>query len=144
VARHAVRRRADPELLRRRLFSFFIAWLFYRRLYGFGAAAIAVEIAISRLSPINSTLVDLMLCLAIGAFGKALVIRKGLRTIDAVTRAGLPHGEAAARIERLGGVHMSVALAGFSVASVIKLLASGEMADAPIPLDGLHRLMEAL
>jgi hypothetical protein len=131
-------------------FSFSIGWLFYRRLYGFGVAAVVAEIAIARLSPINSTIADFLLCLAIGAFGKALVVRKGLRTIDAVSRAGLSEGETAARIERFGGVRLaealaaSILLAGFGAASVFRMFSAGLPADLAAPLDGLQEVLKVL
>jgi hypothetical protein len=131
-------------------FSFSIAWLFYRRLYVEAALAIAVEIAITRLSPLSSTLIDLLLCLAIGAFGKALVVRKGLRTLDVVSRQRLPHGEATAQIERRGGVRLAEALAasilfvGFSAASVFRMISAGVTEDGTIQLDGLQELIKAL
>lgn len=131
-------------------FSFSIAWLIYRRLYTAAAVAVAVEICITRLSPVSSTLVDLLLCLAIGAFGKALVVRKGLRTIGAIAGEGLPHGVAAARIERRGGVRLaealagSILLAGFSAASLYRMIPADMAAEGTIRLDGLQELLKVL
>jgi hypothetical protein len=91
-------------------FSFSFAWLFYRRLYLAGLAAMALQIEVTRHSSLGSILGGLLLAAGVGFFGKALVLRKGMKIIRA------NRGETGARIASLGGTRLAPAV--FSVALV--------------------------
>jgi hypothetical protein len=123
-------------------FSFSSAWLVYRRLYGPALAAVALELAATRLSPPGAAFVELLLCLAIGVFGKALVIRRGLATIGAARREGLPRGEAAARVERLGGTRLALAVAFSIFVGALGVAAFVGSAESPPSTDGVDPWQE--
>jgi len=123
-------------------FSFSSAWLVYRRLYGPALAAVALEMAATRLSSLGAALVELLLCLAIGVFGKALVIRRGLATIAAARREGLPRGEAAAQVERLGGTRVALAVAFSIVMGAFGVAAFVGSAERRPSIDGVDPWQE--
>lgn len=102
--------------------SFSFAWLFYRRLYGAGLVAMAAQIATSRLSPTGSIVGALLLCLFIGFFGKALVIKKAMKTVGAM------RDDDPMMVEALGGTRLAPAIfavilvAAVGAVEVMKLL----------------------
>lgn len=87
-------------------FSLSSLWLFYRRLYGPAFVVLGCELAITRLPVGYSSVCTLLLALFVGVFGKSLVIRRGMRTMDDVEREDLSSSEATLQMERKGGTRL--------------------------------------
>lgn len=120
------------------------AWLFYRRLYVAGLATTAWQIAMIRLSLFDSMLGGLLMCLFFGAFGKALVVRKGMKAVKAI-RDGDP-----ARIGTLGGASLLpavvafIVVAAFSLVELMEPLAQLFSPDSSLRPAALSELLDAL
>jgi hypothetical protein len=98
----------------------FVPWLFYRKLYAFGAATLVATIAINLLVP--SPYAD-GLSLAIGLFfmryGQPLYIAHALRRIETADVLGMTGMNRAIYLSRRGGRSLIAAL----LATVVSLIA---------------------
>ncbi len=101
-------------------FSFSFAWLFYRRLYLAGLAAMAIQIEMTRHSPINAFIGGLLLSMGVGFFGKALVLQRGMKLI------GSMQGEGGARISALGETRLAPALVSIVLVASIGIAEQAE------------------
>lgn len=113
--------------------SFSFAWFFYRRLYGAGFVATAAQIAMTRLSLFDSMLGGLLMCLFVGVFGKALVVRKGMSAIKAI-RDGDP-----SRIGALGGTSLLPAVVASIVVTTLNIVELIEPLSRLLSTDGSLR-----
>lgn len=97
----------------------FVPWLFYRKLYGIGAAALVGTIAINLIVP--SPYAD-ELNVAIGLFfmryGQPLYIAHALRRIEKADMLGFIGENRTAYLRRSGGSSMMAALVAMLVASI--------------------------
>jgi hypothetical protein len=105
-------------------FAYSTFWLLYRRLYVAAVTTILLHVGVVFLWPGYLHIFEIGLSLCLGFWGKAMVVRRAMSTIDAIERSSQSSHEAALRvdlrIENAGGVDLiSPAIAMTMLAAVV-------------------------
>jgi hypothetical protein len=86
-------------------FFFPVPWLFYRKLYGHGSAALAATLVCALLgSSLVSAIVGIAISSLVMRYGKRLYIEHALSAVALADRRGLAGGERASYLRRSGGL----------------------------------------
>ncbi len=100
-------------------FFFTTFWLLYRKLYAWAFGIFGAGVAIGFIIPNKAWLFQIVASAVLGLYGKALVVRRGMSTVENLKSMGLSTGEAALRIEKAGGTNF---VAAVSVAVLFGLI----------------------
>lgn len=107
------------------LAAFFLTtfWMLYRKLYAMAFATIGAMIAINFVAPKYAWVVNLSICVAAGLYGKALVVQRGIKTVDRIKDMGLSGEAQARRIEKAGGTNWAAPISVLVVLFLIGAVA---------------------
>ncbi len=90
-----------------------VPWLFYRKLYGHGAAALTVSLASALLAPdIVSAIVSIAISALVMRYGKRLYVDRALKATGIADRRGLTGAERASYLRHAGGLSVLGLVAG--------------------------------
>jgi hypothetical protein len=86
-------------------FFFPVPWLFYRKLYGHGSAALAATLVCALLgSSLASAVVGIAISSLVMRYGKRLYVERALNAVALADQRGLSGGERASYLRRAGGL----------------------------------------
>ena len=98
--------KGDPTLRVNFSFAAFFmssTWLLYRKQYALSFVIIAIQFALIFVSPRLAWLANLSVPVALGLYGKSIVVKRAISTVDRIKDMGMSPDMTAMRIEKAGG-----------------------------------------